>query len=434
MIIVFKEKCEDIVIDLKNKFKSITIEEILEIKCIILKNENNVMYNEVIKYIYSKFNNIIETINECNIVSYIDSIIKCNDFKFESNELKKSRDNTIIKSSIEYTKLTWDVDLVTGRGKSYEIEEGDHFTKVAIIDSGIDLNHPDLKNNIISCKIFTPNDNTIKDFTGHGTMIAGIIAANGNIKGIAPNIGLAIYKVFDCYNNCESEWLIKAIIEAANDGVDVINLSLSMYKSLLKEDEKNTILAFKRTISYARSKGCIIVASAGSEKKGYNISNVIELASNRGYNSDIQIHIPGGLEGIITVSAVDRDGVFCDLSNYGNNIDICSPTGSLRYMQDDNKLINISYAAITTYPTYLSNNNTCEKGYIINFGGTSLATPKVSATIALIISRYNKKFGIKPIQCDVEKFLYEGSIKNKNIPNMYFGYGCVNAENSLKLI
>lgn len=65
-------------------------------------------------------------------------------------------------------------------------------------------------------------------------MVAGVIAANGNLQGIAPNVGLVPYKVFHT-DAADSMWIIEAIVEAAKDDMDVINLSLGTYKSLKRK-------------------------------------------------------------------------------------------------------------------------------------------------------------------------------------------------------
>ncbi len=125
-------------------------------------------------------------------------------------------------------------------------------------------------------------------------MIAGLIAADGKIKGVAPKIGIVPYKVFQG-SSADSSWIIKAIVEAANDGMDVINLSLGTYKSIKDPEEGAVYLAYKRAIEYANSKGSLLVASSGTE--GFDISNPFQLAKQRGYENDLQLHMPGGYRG-----------------------------------------------------------------------------------------------------------------------------------------
>lgn len=130
---------------------------------------------------------------------------------------------------------------VTNNGESYKLFSGTKNVTVGIIDSGLDINHLDLKDNVVQgSKNLVPKGgfrgkeieetgelNLLTDKLGHGTHVAGQIAANGNLKGIAPGIGIKSYRVFG-EQNADSLWIIKAIIEAAKDDVDVINISLGI--------------------------------------------------------------------------------------------------------------------------------------------------------------------------------------------------------------
>ena len=82
---------------------------------------------------------------------------------------------------------------------------------VSIIDTGIDLNHPDLEGKIIGGYDFVDNDEMPEDVNGHGTQVAGIIVANGNLKGIAPNSKILMYKVSEDGESVPSHLITKAI-------------------------------------------------------------------------------------------------------------------------------------------------------------------------------------------------------------------------------
>ena len=82
---------------------------------------------------------------------------------------------------------------------------------ISIIDTGIDLNHPDLEGKIIGGYDFVNNDDVSEDTNGHGTEVAGIIASNGNLKGIAPNSKILAYKVSEDCESVPSSLIIKAI-------------------------------------------------------------------------------------------------------------------------------------------------------------------------------------------------------------------------------
>ncbi len=108
---------------------------------------------------------------------------------------------------------------------------------VSIIDTGIDLNHPDLEGKIIGGYDFVDNDEIPEDTNGHGTQVAGIIASNGNLKGIAPNSKILMYKVSEDGESVPSHLIIKAIEKSIEDGADIINISLGINQTNTKIDQ-----------------------------------------------------------------------------------------------------------------------------------------------------------------------------------------------------
>jgi len=108
---------------------------------------------------------------------------------------------------------------------------------ISIIDTGIDLNHPDLEGQIIGGYDFVDNDKIPEDTNGHGTQVAGIIAANGNLKGIAPNSKILMYKVSEDGESVPSHLIIKAIEKSIEDNADIINISLGINQTNTKIDQ-----------------------------------------------------------------------------------------------------------------------------------------------------------------------------------------------------
>jgi len=108
---------------------------------------------------------------------------------------------------------------------------------ISIIDTGIDLNHPDLEGKIIGGYDFVDNDEMPEDTNGHGTQVAGIIAANGNLKGIAPNSKILMYKVSEDGESVPSHLIIKAIEKSIEDNADIINISLGINQTNTKIDQ-----------------------------------------------------------------------------------------------------------------------------------------------------------------------------------------------------
>jgi len=108
---------------------------------------------------------------------------------------------------------------------------------ISIIDTGIDLSHPDLEGKIIGGYDFVDNDDMPEDVNGHGTQVAGIIAANGNLKGIAPNSKILMYKVSEDGESVPSHLITKAIEKSIEDGADIINISLGINQTNTKIDQ-----------------------------------------------------------------------------------------------------------------------------------------------------------------------------------------------------
>ncbi len=369
-----------------------------------------------------------------------------NNLKSSYNEYCKNFQNNInsynifhISTGNLYEKYQWDIKKITNNGESFNIESGNHSIIIGIIDSGVDKDHPDLKENFLGGRNFIPknfnNDNTengdpndVEDRFGHGTEVTGQIAANGRIKGIAPKIGFKAYRVFDQFGETKASICANAIISAVDEGVNVINLSFSAYyldgdcKWIDKDtgkiydlsDDMTDYSLLKRAIKYANDKNVIVVTSAGNE--GLDCSdnkNLIEyfnkLYQNQGFiYSGIMYEGPGSIEGVINVSATDKNDNLSSYSNYGENfIDITAPGGDYGEKFDNNMCITTSM----------------DNGYTFTLG-TSFSAPKVSATIALIKCKYNNLTNKQVINR-----LYSGASQIKN--SKYYGYGIVNTYNSL---
>ncbi len=130
--------------------------------------------------------------------------------------------------------------------------------KVAIIDSGVDYTHPDLKANYIGGYDTVDEDNDPMDGNVHGTHVAGIIAGNGKIKGIAPNASILAYRVMNDGGTGTTEDIIQGIEHAIQDGADVLNLSLG--QDLNVPDQPVTM-----TLERAAKLGVTAVVSNGND-------------------------------------------------------------------------------------------------------------------------------------------------------------------------
>jgi len=132
---------------------------------------------------------------------------------------------------------------------------------VAVIDTGVDFNHPDLlgwgpDGKVIGGYNFIHEDKLPLDTNGHGTQVTGIIAADGQVVGIAPKAKILAYKVSEDGEGVSSELIVRAIEKAIGDGADIINISLGVNKTNTEID---------RAVNHALQKEIFVVTAAGND-------------------------------------------------------------------------------------------------------------------------------------------------------------------------
>lgn len=223
--------------------------------------------------------------------------------------------------------------------------------QVAVLDTGVDYDHPDLKDRVILGPDYIDRDNDPKDRHGHGTHVAGIIAAslnnNEGVAGVAPNVKILAIRVLGEDGSGSLFNIAKGIAYAANNGAKVINLSLGSPPGGLIMRSLANFMA-----SYAENKGALIVAAAGNE------------GGDIGY--------PAAASRFLAVGATNETNILASFSNRGPELDVVAPG------------VNI----FSTFPTYevSSNRLGLSKNYA-SLNGTSMATPVVAAQAALLLSR-----------------------------------------------
>ncbi len=226
---------------------------------------------------------------------------------------------------------------------------------VAVIDSGIDMNHPDLKDRVFLGKDFLDNAD-MKDDTGHGTHVAGIIAANSNnigVQGVAPsavkilplkvlskNINGFVYK-----GRIITDIIADALAFAVESNVDVINMSLGWPKLV------NTP-KIVRALDVAAERGIVLVAASGNNNK--NVPTW-----------------PCAHPAVICVGAIDNQGNISEFSNHGGKVDLVAPGEWI----------------VSTHPNSMESRTLRIQGYEAK-NGSSQAAPFVSAAAALIKLKY----------------------------------------------
>ena len=133
--------------------------------------------------------------------------------------------------------------------------------RVAVIDTGVDFNHPDLlgwgeDGKVVGGYNFIHEDQPPMDTNGHGTQVAGVIAADGEITGIAPKVKILAYKVSENGEGVSSELIIRAIEKAIGDDADIINISLGVNKTNAKIDH---------AVNRALEKEIFVVTASGND-------------------------------------------------------------------------------------------------------------------------------------------------------------------------
>jgi len=379
-------------------------------------------------------------------------------------EVKKNglkSDLTLDTDQSSLWDLEWDIKRVTQNGASYHLGTGSHNVVVGIIDSGIAREHPDLVANLLpGSKNFVPaggyrntepyetgNTGEYDDRMGHGSHIAGTIAAHGKMLGVAPDTGIRAYRVFG-ESMAETAWIAAAIVAAANDGVDVISLSQSGFdligqafcidpltgKKVALGNDIADFLAYKKAIRYAINKGSLVVVAAGNEGMNLTAKGNVTDYLNSIYGSyglnfvGAGFEVPGTVPGVVTVSATGPDDTLALYSNFGPGfIDLAAPGGNisgfLEYQQNG-KLDEYYEKELYKSEFCLSTDNHGDYSYN---AGTSMAVPKVAAVAALIIDKYGQ---IGPGK--VAEMLYKKSIEPvSGKEQSYFGSGRLNAVKAL---
>ncbi|MCX7749665.1 MAG: S8 family serine peptidase [Clostridia bacterium] len=262
--------------------------------------------------------------------------------------------------SFKNTNTGIDINAV----KAWDVTRGSNSVVIAVIDSGVDINHPELNNNIYTNTREVPgnaidddgngyiddvngwdfhnNDNTVYDSPSadsHGTHVAGTIAASANnvgVIGVAPNVKIMPLKFINGDEGGTNADAILAINYAKKMGVTLANCSWGGYylDTALQDAISNS--------------GILFICAAGND--------CTDIAANP--------HSPASFElsNVVAVSAIDADGSLASFSNYGQCVDVAAPGVKILSTVPNN-----SYAF---------------------YNGTSMAAPHVTGIAALIKSQY----------------------------------------------
>ena len=293
-----------------------------------------------------------------------------------------------------YTTPPCVVDADIDLEEAWEYTTGGTNVKIAVLDTGFKMDHPEMTGRLIAGRDFVNNDNDPTDDHGHGTNVAGIATATGNnsighagVNWVSP---VLIIKVLDEENKGVLSNLVDGIIYAVDNDADVINLSISTTQN---------IAILQQAIEYAYSNDVFVAAAMGNENNGVPV-------------------FPAAYPEVISVGATDCDDKRVDAtntswgSNYGGHIDLVSPGGWILGLRHD----------------------TNEYGFFR--GGTSMAAPMVAGAASLLLS-INPNLSIEELR-GILRNTAEDQVGNpaEDAPgfDIYYGAGRMNVEAALSSI
>lgn len=256
-------------------------------------------------------------------------------YLYQTNEMPPAFDAPEIPNDMLFSEYQWNLPVIeTNRG--WKLSKGSNDVIIGVVDTGVDLAHPDLKGRLLKgYNVIDPDKDPVDD-VGHGTHVAGIISANVNngegIAGMTWGGKILPVKALDQSGSGTAYSVAQGIIWAADNGAKVINLSLGNYADAQFLHD---------AIKYAYDKDVVLVAATGNdntERPGY----------------------PAAYPEVLSVSATDYNLQKASFSNYGDYVDVVAPGESIASTYPDNQ-----YAALS---------------------GTSMASPHVAALAALIRS------------------------------------------------
>ena len=273
----------------------------------------------------------------------------------------------------------WYLDLMDAKGM-WKVSTGKG-VKVAVLDSGVNLDTPSLKGQVLVDGVHKAlSYNATNDYLGHGTSMAELIAgtgAGGGLQGLAPGAKVVPYRVL--IKNVKNKTDIKKtpsvadVIKAVADS-DVQIISMSIGGDIMDPDEV-------KAVKYAESKGKLMFASTGNDAETKNF-----------------IGYPAADPYVVGVAAADKDGRVTDFSEHGNYVDLAAPGLKV--------------------PTWC---DATFKSYCVS-AGTSQAAALASASAALIWSAHPTWTANQVLATLIDTASRDWP---KNKPSNYLGYGLI---------
>jgi subtilisin family serine protease len=340
--------------------------------------------------------------------NYIDPV----DQNIEASSIPMAVSPPFTNDDDPFFDLQWGHDAVNAT-EAWEAGVRGAGVRVAVLDSGIDSSHPDLVPNLNTSlsASFVPGEDYDNPPGGHGTHVAGTIAAADNafgVIGVAPEAEIVAVKVLSAVTGSGSfAGIWEGMIYAADNGADIINMSLGIPGGLPKNctsddghvpasECSEIIRRFNRVTDYVRKQGTLIIASAGNDARNMN-------------NDGSTTGLPAEANHVVSISAtapylwaVDPStnlDILASYSNYGQKgVDLGAPGGDFDVFFD----IGATACAgpvIPGFPCYVYDMvlSTTVGGWGWS-AGTSMAAPHASGVAALILSEHGGNLSVQQLE------------------------------------
>ncbi len=288
-----------------------------------------------------------------------------------------------------HDQQAWHYEMINAPA-AWEWERGCASVRVAVLDTGIDYHHPNLKELVNENLGVSFVDEPLNDNHGHGTHVAGIIASYGEVTGVMQEATLIPVKVLDKDGEGDIADIIEAVVYAAERGADVINMSLGGL--IPREGTEEFRECVNELLELVQAAGSLVVAASGNDNQ------LIETGD--------YVSFPASFSPVLTVGALDRtqqraleEGWG---SNYGESLDVMAP-GTGIYSTVPADILGEDYA-------YLS--------------GTSMAAPHVAGIAGLV-----RSLDSEMTASDLKSLIKSSSHNLGN--SFYYGEGVVDSYQSI---
>lgn len=310
----------------------------------------------------------------------IASVVGLGDDKKPDFRLPNPKPTKVYQTFVKAGGSSWDA-VLTQIPQAWAVTKGAG-VRIAILDTGVDVDHPEIKGRVVGSKDFTGSPNGARDLQGHGTHCATVAAGALQVDGGAPEASILNGKVLNDKGSGDFDWLTAGILWAIEQKADVISMSIGSGPVNVPPSQFDPSL--QAALKKAQDAGIVILAAAGNEGPGANTT---------GY--------PARFPECVSVAACNRDAVISNFSSRGADVFVTSPGEDIL-----GGLPNGKYA---------------------EWDGTSMATPKVGGVAGLYVA-HCRKIGKRPSNADFKELLKASSrTKNPNPPSTASGYGLLQA-------